>query len=188
MECMILNFKCMKPISFLILFFIGIINSNSQQLVQNNTKTTVDFKIKNIGMYVDGKFNDVTINSNFNTEKLAESYINATIKVNSITTENAKRDKHLLSDDFFDAAKYATIKLESTKIEKLSEKNYRLKAKLTIRKMTKNIVIPLKIHKNNESITIKSNFKLNRRDYSVGGSSWVLSNTVKIQIVYITKE
>ncbi len=169
-----------------LIFFICIVFLISEgSLAQNST---VDFKIKNIGMYVDGKFKDVTINSNFNKENLENSYINATIKVNSITTENAKRDKHLLSDDFFDATNYPTIKLESTKIEKVSENSYRLKAKLTIKKTTKKIVIPLEILKNNESITIKSNFKLNRRDYSVGGSSWVLSNTVKIKIVYITKE
>lgn len=178
----------MRSIFFLMLFLIGITNSNSQQLVQNNAKTTVDFKIKNIGMYVDGKFSDIVINSNFNVEKLTESYINATIKVNSISTKNPKRDKHLLSDDFFDVTKYTTLKLVSTKIEKISENNYKLTAKLTIKKTTKSIEIPLELSENNTSVTIKSNFKLNRRDYNVGGSSWVLSNTVKIQIVYSAKK
>ncbi|MCF6348784.1 MAG: YceI family protein [Flavobacteriaceae bacterium] len=176
----------MKLQSLLILFFSCVVSSNAQQLVQN--KAEVDFKIKNIGMYVDGKFNDVAINSNFNSENLNESYINTTIKVNSINTKNTKRDKHLLSDDYFDAASYEDIKLKTTKIEKVSENKYKLIAKLTIKETTKRIVIPLQVNENEESITIRSNFNINRRDYKVGGSSWILSNTVKIEIVYIAKK
>ncbi len=176
----------MRFISFLTLFLIVIFNSGGQQLVQNNAE--VDFKIKNIGMYVDGKFNDVAINSNFNIERLDESYINAVIKVNSINTKNTKRDKHLLSDDYFDAANYEDIKLKTAKIEKVSENKYKLIAKLTIKETTKRIVIPLQVNENEESIIIRSNFNINRRDYKVGGSSWILSNTVKIEIIYIAKK
>jgi polyisoprenoid-binding protein YceI len=178
----------MRLIPFLSLFLIVIFNSRGQQLVQNNAETSVDFKIKNIGMYVNGTFTEATVSSNFNTKNLEESYINATINVNSINTKNTKRDKHLLKDDFFDVEKYTTIKLVSTKIEKVSENNYKLKAKLTIKKTTKSIVIPLEVVEDDRSITIKSNFSLNRRDYGVGGSSWVLSNTVKIRIIYIAKK
>jgi len=169
----------------LILFICLLFFVSAENIAQN---ITVDFKIKNFGMYVSGSFNKVKVTSNFDKDNLAKSYINATIKVSSITTNNSKRDKHLLSNDFFDAAKYATIKLESTKIEKISENRYRLKAKLIIKKTTKNIVIPLDVYENDNYRTIKYNFKLNRRDYGVGSSSWVMSNTVKIQIVYTSKK
>ena len=174
----------MKLLSFTILFLISVFNSNAQQLSQNNVKTTIDFKIKNIGVYVDGNFNEIIINSNFNKENLETSFINAIIKVNSINTNSVKRDKHLLKSDFFDAANYATIKLVSTKIEKILENKYSLFAKLTIKNITKSIVIPLEIKESNEVIIIKSNFKINRRDFNVGGRSLILSNIIKIQVVY----
>jgi len=170
------------------LLVIACASLKAQELIQNNKTTAVTFKIKNIGMSVDGSFNEIAVNSNFNKNNLIESYINATIKVNSINTNNSKRDTHLLEDDFFDAAKYSYIKLMSTKIEKISGSSYRLEAKLTIKKTTKNIVIPLNISENEDSVTVRSSFKLNRRDYNVGGRSWVMSNTVKIQIVYVAKK
>ncbi len=178
----------MRILIFSMLLFISNTGFQAQELIQNNNTTAVTFKIKNIGMYVNGNFNEVAVTSNFNTKNLGESYINAIIKVNSISTKSLKRDKHLLQDDFFDAAKYETIKLVSTNIGKISENSYQLKAKLTIKKITKSVVIPLDISETENSITIKSNFKLNRRDYNVGGSSWVLSNTVNIQIVYVAKK
>jgi len=178
----------MRIVVFLIFFFVSNAGLIAQELIQNNTNITVTFKIKNIGIYIDGTFSEVTVSSNFKSENLEGSYINATINVNSITTKNAKRDKHLLKDDFFDVANYTTIKLVSSKIEKISENNYKLIANLTIKKTTKSIEIPIEVNENDTSISIKSNFNLNRRDYKVGGKSWVLSNTVKIQIVYAAKK
>ena len=174
----------MKTIFLTVFFLIGIFSSNAQQWIQNTTDTTIDFKIKNLGVYVKGTFTEATVMSNFNVKNLADSFINATIKINSIDTKNKKRDAHLLQDDFFDAVKYPDIKLISTKIEKISENNYKLSANLTIKNKTKSVEIPLDIQDDNKSITIRSSFNLNRRDYNVGGSSWILSNTVKINVVY----
>ena len=177
----------MRIAGLVIFFFWSSVGLMAQELVQNDA-TKITFKIKNIGIYVDGTFTETTVSSNFKSENLEDSYINAIINVNSITTKNVKRDKHLLKGDFFDAASYAILKLESTKIEKISENNYKLTANLTIKKTTKRIEIPLEINENDTSVHIKSNFSLNRRDYNVGGKSWVLSNTVKIQIVYAAKK
>jgi len=178
----------MRLIPIFALLFIFSVCSNAQQLVQNNTDTNIDFKIKNLGVYVKGTFTEAAVSSNFNTDSLEGSYINAIIKVNSIYTKNKKRDAHLLKDDFFDAVKYPEIKLTSTKIEKISENNYKLFANLTIKNKTKSIEIPLDIQGNDKSLMIRSSFNLNRRDYNVGGSSWILSNTVKVIIIYIANK
>jgi len=178
----------MKILVFSILFFVSSLGLKTQDLTQDNNTTKVTFKIKNIGMYVNGTFNEVAVSSNFDIKNFEKSYINATIKVNSISTNNSKRDKHLLKDDYFDVTKYPIIKSTSTKIEKVSENNYKLTAKLTIKSITKSIVVPIEVNENSKSVTIKSAFNLNRRNYNVGGSSWVLSNTVKIQIVYSAKK
>ncbi len=177
----------MRIAVLVLFFFLSSVGLMAQEPIYDNS-TEITFKIKNIGIYVDGTFTEVTVSSNFKSKNLEDSYINVTINVNSITTKNTKRDKHLLKDDFFDVANYSTIKFVSTKIEKISENNYKLTANLTIKKITKSIEIPLEINENDTSVTIKSNFSLNRRDYNIGGKSWVLSNTVKIQIVYATKK
>jgi len=168
--------------------FVGLLLMSATVFAQNTTKTTVDFKIKNIGVYVKGNFSQVSVTSNFDKNDLENSFINAVITVNSINTNNKKRDKHLLESDYFDTNNYKQMKLVSTKIEKVSTNNYKLTGTLTIKNKSKKVVVPLVIGDNNESLSIAANFELNRRDYGVGGSSWVMSNTVKINVKHTVKK
>lgn len=59
------------------------------------------------------------------------------VDVNSINTENENRDKHLKSDDFFNAEKFPTMKFESTSMQPLGNNKYKLNGNLTIRDVTK---------------------------------------------------
>ena len=64
---------------------------------------------------VKGEFKKYTVK--VQTEKdVTKSTVEVTIDVASIDTGNAKRDGHLKSPDFFDAAKYPTITFKSKKI------------------------------------------------------------------------
>ena len=169
---------------FITLFILSIFNLHAQQWSQNKTETKVDFKIKNFGVYVTGSFLEVEIVSNFDSSNIDNSYINAIIKVSSINTGNVKRDEHLFKEDYFDVDNFKYIKLESSKIEKISETNYNLEAKLTIKNTMKIISIPLELIENDDSLLLKSNFIIRRKDYDVGGNIWVLGNNVKIMVVY----
>lgn len=66
-----------------------------------------------------------------------DAKINFSIDVNSINTDNERRDTHLKSDDFFNAEKYPTIKFESTSMQLVSGNKYKLNGNLTIRDITK---------------------------------------------------
>lgn len=155
-------------------------------VAQNNT-SKIDFKIKNFGIYVNGNFSRVAVISNFDKDSLANSFINALVEINSIDTNNKKRDKHLLNTEYFDELNYKQLKLVSTKIEKKAANNYVLTGKLTIKKTTKTVVIPLIIDENEEGIVLSTNFELKRRDYGVGGKSWVMSNMVIIEVKHTIK-
>lgn len=177
----------MRQIYFITLFFSVIFNTNAQELIQDNTEIKIDFKIKNLGVYAKGYFTEIAINSNFNTDNSEQSYINVTIKVQSLSTGSSKRDKHLMKSNFFDSTHYKDITLISTKIEKISDAHYKLTGKLTIKNTSKLITIPLEVEENKDMLIIKSEFNLNRRDYNVGGNIWILSNNVKIKVVYTLK-
>jgi polyisoprenoid-binding protein YceI len=166
------------------ILFIGLFNSNTEQLTQNNPQTEVSFKVKNLGFSVEGEFTDVVFESNFNRDDLDDSFINATIKIKSLDTGNRKRDKDLMKAKYFDVDKFAEIKYNSTEIEKLQDNNYKLTGNLTIKKTTKLVTILIEIDDSNENLVIKSDFVLNRGDYNVGKKSWVMSNKVKIKVLY----
>ena len=177
----------MKKSLFISLFILSIFNLHAQQWSQNKIETKVDFKIKNFGVYVTGSFSEVDIVSNFDSSNIDNSYINAIIKISSINTGNVKRDGHLFKEDFFDVDNFKFIKLESSKIEKISETNFILEGKLTIKNTINIISIPLELIENDDSLLLKSNFIIRRKDYDVGGNIWVLGNNVKIMIMYKAK-
>lgn len=169
------------------LLFIAIsitFSISSQEWKQENSKTKVAFKIKNFGLNVDGYFSEVKMNTNFNSNQLLKSFINAEITVRSINTENESRDEHLLKDDYFDDKKHPKIQLKSTKIEKQKDGTFLLFADLTMKGITKKIKTTIAIIETENNLIIKSNFEINRKNFKVGGNSFVLSSTVKIKVDY----
>jgi len=67
----------------------------------------------------------------------SDAAIDFTIDVNSIDTDNEMRDKHLKSDDFFNAEQFPQMKFKSKSFKKKSGNNYVLDGLLTIRDVTK---------------------------------------------------
>jgi polyisoprenoid-binding protein YceI len=88
---------------------------------------------------VRGQFNDVTGTIRFDPSDIAGSSVEAKIEVASLTTGNARRDEHLRSPDFFDAAKYPEITFKSTKVEPAGSNHGRITGELTIRGTTRTV-------------------------------------------------
>lgn len=168
---------------FFLLFLLSI-PLHSQEWKQNLKQTEVTFQIKNFGIDVDGNFNEIDIQTNFTFNTISSSYIRATIPVKSITTGIKKRDEHILKEGYFDEGKHKNILLKSDKIEKTLDGKFLLYADLTIKETTKKIQVPLSVEVVGNTITMKSSFEINRKDFKVGGGSLVMSKKVKIQVVY----
>ena len=69
------------------------------------------------------------------------SSIEATIDVNTINTNDANRDGHLKSPEFFDAAAYPAITFKSTKIEKSGEHSLTVQGDLTMHGVTRPVTL-----------------------------------------------
>lgn len=149
-------------------------------------KSNVDFVIRNLGINVDGHFNTITITPSFDASNNLIK-IEGTIDVSSIETGIESRNEHLLEEEYFNAAKHPSISLISTYITKQSANNYVVKADLKIKGKAKKINIPIKVTLTSSSRTLDSNFEINRKDFGVGGSSFVMSKTVKISVRHTEK-
>ena len=157
---------------------------SSQEWIQDNNRTSVLFKIKNLGLTVDGGFKTSVIKTNLDTKDLSNSYINATITVNSIFTGIEARDKHLLETDYFDALNHEKIILKSSKLKKDTNGNITLFAKLSVKGIIEEIEIPLEVFEDSSTLVLKASMLVNRKNFSVGGRSILLSNNVKILVEY----
>ena len=106
-------------------------------------------------------------------EDFSGSEISFTIDVNSIDTENEKRDGHLKSDDFFSAEKFPSITFVGKSMEKVDGKNYKLTGDLTIRDVTKTVELNVKHggtivdNRGNTKAGFKITGAINRFDYGL---------------------
>lgn len=175
----------MKFNCFFLICFFSTFAYFSQELIQDKNASTISFKIKNFGLLVDGNFNDFKFSSNFHSENIKESFINAEIDVASIFTDFKSRDEHLLKSDFFDVEKYPKIIFKSSEITKNTRSNYILKGTLTIKGIPKKVAVPLEIKQVKKRFVFLANFSLKRTDFNIGGNSFVLSKNVNITMKYV---
>jgi polyisoprenoid-binding protein YceI len=127
--------------TILLLFVFAVIGSVSAQ-----STWTVDKSHSKIGFSVthmvvsetEGQFKAFDITLTSPTEDFNGAAVEFTAQVESIDTENEKRDGHLKSEDFFNAAAYPQIKFKGN-LEKVGSK-YQLKGDLTIKATTKPVV------------------------------------------------
>ena len=89
---------------------------------------------------VNGRFKDVTGKVMLDEADLTKSSVDVSIKVDSIDTDDAKRDAHLKSPDFFDSVKYPTITFHATKIAR-GGKGFKVTGDLKIRDVSKSVTL-----------------------------------------------
>ena len=101
-----------------------------------------------------------------------KSSVTATAQVASIDTNNNARDEHLGNSDFFDAEKFPTIELRSTKIEKKGS-DYVLHGDLTIKDVTKAVAFDLEFEGvgkdpwGNVKAGFSATTEINRKDFGL---------------------
>lgn len=122
-----------------------------------------------------GRFEDFEGTFEVNEADPAQSKIDIQIQTASINTKDAQRDGHLKSPDFFDVEKYPTITFNSKRVEKAGGQNYRLVGDLTIKDVTKEVVLDVEYAGQVKSPwgTTNAGFtaqtKVNRKDW---GLTW----------------
>ena len=175
----------MRLKKIVLVLVLGSFTCFSQELVQDKTASEITFTIKNFGFNVPGNFSQFIASSNFSARNLQGSFLNVKISVASIFTDSEARDKHLLEVDYFNFKKYPNILFESSVIEKITPSKYLLKGFITIKGIKKRIQTTLKVTSSKTTLTFLTDFSLNRRDFGVGGSSFVLSKEVNIKMIYV---
>jgi polyisoprenoid-binding protein YceI len=82
--------------------FLGVANAQTWKADQAHSR--VGFSVTHMLISeVDGRFTQFDVTLSQGKEDFSGSTIEAKIKTASVTTENETRDKHLRSDDFFNA-------------------------------------------------------------------------------------
>jgi polyisoprenoid-binding protein YceI len=143
---------------------------------------------------VRGKFQDFAINLDLDEEHPEAATVEALIKTASVNTRDVLRDGHLRSPDFFKSDEYPEMVFKSTRVERIGETKAKLHGDLTIRDVTKPVVLDVTYFGSSRSSfgTTNAGFeastKINREDWdltwnaAVEAGGWLVGKDVTINI------
>ncbi|HMV10600.1 MAG TPA: YceI family protein [Cyclobacteriaceae bacterium] len=126
---------------------------------------------------VEGQFNsfDATIVSA--KDDFSDASVEFTADVNTVDTNVERRDSHLKSPDFFDAAKYPAITFKSTSFTKTGDKSYKVVGDLTMHGVTKPVTLEATLtgtatgRGGKKLVGFKVTGTVNRIEFGVGSSN-----------------
>lgn len=155
--------------------------------------TEIQFTVKHLMITtVTGYFRDFNLQVETEGDDFTKaSTILFTANINSINTNNAQRDAHLKSPDFFDSEQYGQLIFEGKRFKKRAA-NYLLTGELTIRNVTRPVEVEVEYGgtitdpwgQKRAGFTVEG--KINRKDFNL---TWdavteaghvVVSNEIKI--------
>ncbi|MGM0615692.1 MAG: YceI family protein [Pseudomonadota bacterium] len=104
----------------------------------------IQFKINHLGFsYILGSFEDFDGEFFYDPEDLEASSIDMEVQVNSLNSNHAERDRHILDEDFLHASEYPTATFTSTGFEPTDENSGVLSGELTLRGETQSFEMPV---------------------------------------------
>jgi polyisoprenoid-binding protein YceI len=122
---------------------------------------------------VRGSFESFSGTVALNEENPNETTVSVSIEADSIRTRDAQRDGHLKSPDFLDVETFPAITFASTKVERTGTKSAKLHGDLTIRDITRPVVLDVEYVGQAKSPwgTISAGFsastKINRKEWNL---------------------
>jgi len=134
----------------------------------------VEFGVKHMVISeVTGIFKEFDATLSSSKPDFTDAVFSANIKTASVSTDNTMRDNHLRSDDFLNAEKYPAITFKSTRVEKTGDDSYKVYGDLTIRDVTKPVILDTKLNgvikdpMGNQRAGFTATTSINRFDYGV---------------------
>jgi polyisoprenoid-binding protein YceI len=143
---------------------------------------------------VSGAFAKLSGTVEYDPSNVGQSRIEAVIDATTVNTRNEKRDEHLRSADFFDTANNPTITFRSKRVEKAGDGQLRLVGDLTIRGVTKEVVLDVEgptpeiLAQGAYRMGASATTRINRKDFGVNwnraldSGGLVVSDEVRINI------
>jgi polyisoprenoid-binding protein YceI len=136
--------------------------------------SSAEFKVKHMMISnVKGRFSGIKGVLNRHEADHTLSTLDVSIDVSTVNTQDAQRDGHLKSADFFDVEKFPAMTFKSTHIEKKGD-GFAVTGDLTIHGVTKPVVLnveevsePAKDPWGNMRIGLEATGKVNRKDFGL---------------------
>ena len=143
---------------------------------------------------VRGRFEKFDVALDLDDQDPTRAAVEVTVDVASLTTNEARRDAHLKSPDFFDAETYPTITFRGTRIEQVGAGEYKLIGDLTVKDQTRPVALTVTEEGRgqdpwgNQRLAYSATATLNRKDWGLNWNvaletgGWLVGDQIKIAV------
>jgi len=178
----------LMKLSFLVILWFWVAAPEPETHVKwdgSQEESYVKFTIRNLGLNVEGVFESFTTTLDYDKNQPANSRFSAKIQVNSINTGINKRDNHLKQEEYFHVEKYPTISFQSTSVSSPGANRLLVRGNLTIKGKSLPVALEVDVSEAGGKTRFSISSQLDRRDFGVGGSSWVMSDDVYLDLYIV---
>lgn len=153
----------------------------------DSAHSNVEFSVKHMMIStVKGQFSDVEGTIHLDTDNPGASSVTAKVDTGSVTTFNEQRDQHLRTNDFFNAEQWPDITFKSTKVERVGDDHAKVYGDLTIRDVTKPVVLDTELEGQildafgKQRAAFEITTEINRKDFGITWNSAIESGGVVV--------
>ena len=147
-------------------------------------KSEIRFVSKQMGVNVEGRFRKWKANVVFLPRDLAKSKADIEIELASIDLASEDSEKEVRDTVWFDTSRFPVARFLSTSIKDLGGDKYEVAGQLTLKGVTRDLVVPLAVHRDAAgNSTAEGSFTLKRLDYKIGGGPWADTDLVANDVV-----
>ena len=180
--------SCKSRLAIVALAFIaGGLNARADDYTVDAAHSAATFRASHVGLtWIPGRFKDVSGTMTVDAKNAAANRFELTTKVDGIDTNNAKRDEHLKSPDFFNAKQHPTITFKS-KSAKQVDGGLEVSGDLSLHGVTKPVTIVFKGGKSTEfpkgvqRIGYTADFTIKRSDFGMDKMLEAVGDEVQVQ-------
>ncbi|CAG0959052.1 Protein YceI [Methylophilaceae bacterium] len=104
-----------------------------------------NWSLRHVVAKTSGTFNEIKGNVVIDRENLANSSVEARINILSVSSNHAKRDAHIVKEDYLNAAKFGEMTFVSTKVVAKSATEGEITGKFTLHGVTRELTFPFQV-------------------------------------------
>jgi len=170
----------------------GAVAQDATPAVQANwlvdkAKSSIGFSSEMTDEKFTGSFSNFDAQINFNPDDLAGSKVVVSIDMSSADAGDADRNGALPGKEWFFVKSFPRGKFESTGFTHLGGDAYEVAADLTLRGVTKSVILPFSLKIEDDHAVMEGKLALNRRDYNIGTGMWKAQDWVVHEVTVVVR-
>lgn len=145
-------------------------------------KSKLGFTGQQTGTPFTGRFKTWTAAIDFDPAHPEAGHVSAAVDIASAATDDLQKDEALPTPDWFDASQFGKAMFDATGFAPKGADGYETTGKLTLRGISKDVVLPFTLTVTGDQAHAVGHAKLVRTDFGVGQGAWTTADYVALDV------